>query len=194
MLRVTAGLVRGFKLEVPSEGEVRPALEMARQAIFNILGQDFEGLRVADLFAGSGIMGIEALSRGAEAALFVERDRVATACITRNLEKTRFSDRAKVMVADAFRPERYLGRGEQFDVVFVDPPFAVLEDDEGRQRLADLVREVVMSPALRDDADVVLRIARDAVFEAAGDGFGVQDDRVYGSSRVLFFSRTPRGE
>ena len=73
MLRITAGQVRGFKIDVPKSEAVRPPLEIARQAIFNILGQDLEGFIVLDLFAGSGIMGLEALSRGAEEAVFVEQ-------------------------------------------------------------------------------------------------------------------------
>jgi len=193
MLRVTSGTVRGFKLDVPKVEAVRPPLEMARQAIFNILGQDLEGFRAADLFAGSGVMGIEALSRGASAVLFVELDRAAVACIRKNLEKTRMSDKATVVPADAFHAWRYIDEAAPLDLVFLDPPFELIRAAESRERVTALVDGLFESPALAGDAVVILRVPKDASLEPLPARAVLADDRVYGQSRVLFFERAREG-
>jgi len=195
MLRVTSGTLRGFKLDVPNVEAVRPPLEMARQAVFNILGQDMEGLRVLDIFAGSGIMGIEAMSRGAASALFVEKDRAAVACMMRNLEKTKTLDCARVITADAYQPKRFLKAGDEFDLVFLDPPFAVFADAESRARLNTLVDALLSSPSLAPGATVILRMPRAAHLEPLASLAAVDDDRSYGHSRILFLRRAaPPGE
>ena len=194
MLRVTSGMLRGFKLEVPKSASVRPPLEMARQAVFNILGQDLEGLRVADLFAGSGVIGIEALSRGAVHVLFVEKDRDAVGCIKRNLEKTRMAGNAAVVAADAFHTRRYLLDGEVFDLVFIDPPFAASREADSRAHLVGLIDELFSSPALAPGALLIIRVPSRGPVELQPSRAMLDDDRVYGSSRILFFRRAAEGE
>jgi 16S rRNA (guanine966-N2)-methyltransferase len=194
MLRVTSGILRGFKMEVPDVAEVRPPLEMARQAVFNILGQDLEGMRVLDLFAGSGIMGIEALSRGAERAVFVEKDRLAIGTIERNLQKAKMTDIAVVVRADAFRTERYLATERGMDIVFVDPPFEMIRMEEERRRIAELVDALYASPALAQDATVIVRVPKGEALEPGPVSAVVDDDRQYGHSRILFFARAAGGD
>jgi len=197
MLRVTSGTLRGFKLQVPKSKAVRPPLEMARQAVFNILGQDLEGFRVVDVFAGSGIMGIEALSRGADAVLFVEKDRAAAACIAGNLEKTRMTERAEIFTGDAFYPARYLAARNEpgrvgrppFDLVFLDPPFAFLTDPNDRARLKALIADLFASDGLAADATVILRVPKQIPFDETLESAVIDDDRTYGHSRVLFLGR-----
>jgi len=193
MLRVTAGTLRGLKLAVPDERAVRPALEMTRQAIFNILGQDFDGLRVADLFAGSGIMGIEAMSRGAAAAVFVERDRAGAACIRKNLEKARLTDAAEVIASDVFHPARYLDAAAPFDLVFIDPPFDTMRNSDGQRRMNSLLSALFDSPAIAQAADVVLRLPEKCDFRVEDPRILLYDDRTYGQSRVIFLCRRPQG-
>jgi 16S rRNA (guanine966-N2)-methyltransferase len=117
-MRVVAGEYRGRRLSAPSGG-VRPTADRVREALFSMLG-DVAGDRVLDLFAGSGALGIEALSRGAGSALFVERDRTAVTTIRRNLE-TVGAREAEVRRQDALA---FLAACEDaFDLVFVDPPY-----------------------------------------------------------------------
>lgn len=165
MLRVTSGSLKGLKIDVPRAEAVRPPLEMARQAIFNILGQDIEGWRVVDLFAGSGIMGIEALSRGAEFALFVEKERASSAVISANLEKARMSKKSQVVSADAFATARYLRGVKGIDAVFLDPPFAMIRSAQSLERVKGLIDALFESPALKTEAIVVLRIPGEVPFE-----------------------------
>lgn len=118
-LTITAGVHRGRRLRVPPG--VRPTTDRVRAAVFDaLLGPPPE--RVLDLYAGSGAFGIEALSRGAAHACFIERSRRAVAAIRRNLESLDLGDSAQVVVGDARRPS--LARGAPFGLVFADPPYA----------------------------------------------------------------------
>ncbi len=189
MLRVTSGSVRGFKLEVPHLDSVRPPLEMLREAIFNILGQDLSGWRVADLFAGCGIMGIEALSRGAEFVLFVEKNRTAAAVITRNLEKVRLLDRARVVTGNAFRAPRHIEREGPIDLVFVDPPFRATSVAYSQAKVLELVGDLLISESLSESASVILRLPANIIPQQPPPGVALRDQRVYGNSRVVFFEK-----
>jgi 16S rRNA (guanine966-N2)-methyltransferase len=125
-LRVIAGRFRGRKLEAPRGQTTRPTADRVRQALFDVLGP-LDGARVLDLYAGTGALGIEALSRGAARAVFVESDRAALASIRRNLEALGLDEAATVLpvaVERAAKPLRDLG---PFDLVLCDPPWAALE-------------------------------------------------------------------
>jgi 16S rRNA (guanine966-N2)-methyltransferase len=117
-VRVVAGEFKGRRLVAPRGSRTRPTADRVREAVFSMLG-DVSGARVLDLYAGSGALGIEALSRGAESAVFVERDRAALAALDRNLEAT--GARGAVRRQDV---ARFLARPEgTFDLVFCDPPY-----------------------------------------------------------------------
>ena len=124
--RVIAGLARGIRLDAPGAG-TRPLGDRVKQTMFAILEPDLPGARVLDLFAGSGAGGIEALSRGAQHATFVERDLAATRVIASNLERTHLAGTAAdVITAEAVRwlQRRGAGPGPGYDIVFADPPYA----------------------------------------------------------------------
>lgn len=120
-MRVVAGIAKGRRLVAPRGDATRPTSDFVREAIFNSLTSyvDFDSATVLDLFAGTGAMGIEALSRGAAHATFVEQHRHALVAIRKNLDSTGFTDRATVITADATRASLPLS-----DVAFVDPPYA----------------------------------------------------------------------
>jgi len=121
-MRVTGGTAKGARLRTLAGSETRPTADMVRKAIFDILGGSVEGARVLDLFAGSGALGIEALSRGAAEAVFVELSREACSIVLDNLRETGVRDRGVVRRRDA---ERFIGRPstEPFDLAFLDPPY-----------------------------------------------------------------------
>jgi len=125
-MRIIAGSHKGARLFAPKGLDTRPTGDRAREAAFNLIGSVVDGARVLDLYAGSGAMGLEALSRGAETAVFVERDRAAAEAILRNLDKLGFAgatvlrdDAARVLAADA-------ASGRRYDLVLVDPPYRML--------------------------------------------------------------------
>lgn len=122
-VRLIGGKWRGTRLDVPDAPGLRPTSDRVRETLFNWLMPVLPGARVLDLFAGSGALGLEALSRGAASAVLVERDRALATALTRTLSRLEGGDAAEVINADALG---WLanGRGERFDLAFLDPPFA----------------------------------------------------------------------
>jgi 16S rRNA (guanine966-N2)-methyltransferase len=124
-MRVVAGELRGRRLSAPTDGSIRPTTDKVREAIFNALTSldAIVDVRVADLYAGSGALGIEALSRGATHCTFVERGRIALATLHDNIAELRLGDRARVVVGDAIAVAPRLDA----DLVFADPPYDFAE-------------------------------------------------------------------
>ncbi|HET9248999.1 MAG TPA: RsmD family RNA methyltransferase [Actinomycetota bacterium] len=124
-----AGSAKGVRLGAVPRG-VRPVSDMAREGLFSSLGADVPGARILDLYAGTGAVAIEALSRGAERATLVERDRSALAAIRENLARARVAERAEVVASDVLpfltRDDKPL---ERFDLVFADPPYAMGQEE-----------------------------------------------------------------
>ena len=119
-MRVIAGTAGGMRLAVP-ETDVRPTMDRVKAAIFSSLHTGIEGARVLDLFAGTGALGIEALSRGAASALFVEENRAAVLAIEENFTRTKLRGRVRKQEVFAFLESA--GSRERFDVIFADPPY-----------------------------------------------------------------------
>jgi 16S rRNA (guanine966-N2)-methyltransferase len=122
-MRIIAGEWRGRAIEAPPGRSTRPTADRVRESLFSMLASrlgSFEDLRVADLYAGSGALGLEALSRGAAAATFIEAERDAAAAIRRNAGKLGASERVRIIVGSALA----LPRSEPFDLIFADPPYA----------------------------------------------------------------------
>lgn len=122
-MRVVSGTARGRRLKAPAGRTTRPTADKVKEAIFDLLRLELNGCLVLDLFAGSGALGIEALSRGAKRAVFVEKDRVALRFLEANLEACSMWDRAEVVKADAIRFLRRGSRGTRFGLVLADPPY-----------------------------------------------------------------------
>jgi 16S rRNA (guanine966-N2)-methyltransferase len=121
-MRIIAGEWRGRAIEAPPGHGTRPTADRVRESLFSMLASrlgSFEDLRVADLFAGSGALGLEALSRGAAAATFVEAERDAVAAIRRNADKLGASERVRIVIGSALA----LPRSEPFELIFADPPY-----------------------------------------------------------------------
>lgn len=141
-MRIIAGELRGRRIAAPAGREVRPTADRVREALFSSLGGRVMGARVLDLFAGSGALGLEALSRGAVAAVFVERARPVIEVLRRNIDALGMADRARVIPGDAAAALGALARrGETFEVVFLDPPYrgGALEDALGRLAAANVL-------------------------------------------------------
>ena len=159
-MRIIGGLARGRQLFCPTGLEVRPAQDKIREAVFNILAKVVEGSIVLDLFAGTGSLGIEALSRGARQCVFVERDARAVQALRKNLELTGFATRGTILKRDAFKclPELQKG-GMRFGLVFIDPPYALWERPKEGQGLFDLVSALGSGgeSLLENDAIAVVR-------------------------------------
>ncbi len=123
-MRVIAGSARRLRLKTIEGLETRPTTDRIKETLFNILNFDLPGCRFLDLFAGSGGIGIEALSRGAKEAVFVDSGKAQTECIRENLSSTGFTGSARVIKSDAVSAVKSLSKeGERFDIIYMDPPY-----------------------------------------------------------------------
>lgn len=183
-MRVIAGSARGKKLKAPKGTTTRPPLDRVKEAMFGILGDAVAGARVLDLFAGSGSLGIEALSRGAAEAVFVDDDTAAITVIKENLAALGLAGRARVKKASvgAYLQRNADGDGP-FDLIFLDPPFRISLIDIGK------IFEVLQADGLPTGSGiVVLRVyAKREIVDFPG--FALAKDRSYGDSRLLFYGR-----
>ena len=177
-MRVIAGTHRGRRLRAPRGTSTRPTSDRVREALFSMAG-DCTGAIVLDLFAGSGAMGIEALSRGAATATFVDSDPDAAACVRANLNTCGLADRARVLVRDwrialAMESER----GVRFDLCLVDPPYSLLAG------VSDSLPRA-LAPVLAEYATVIIEgPAKGPVPTLDGIRVIERTDRSYGSTRV----------
>ncbi len=179
-LRIIGGRLRGSKIEVAASPGLRPTPERLRETLFNWLQPWIDGARCLDLFAGSGVLGIEAGSRGAASVVLVERDPALAARISANLQRLKMPGTVKCMAASGF-----LGQpAEPFDIVFVDPPFAANCWSEIAQMLAQ-------GAWLADNALIYLESPRDSVIEVAAD-WRVLRETSAASVRALLYQRQAR--
>jgi len=181
-MRIIGGVAGGRRIRAPRGTGTRPTTGRVREALFSVLsGQlgGFSGVVVLDLFAGSGALGLEALSRGADAALFVERKPAAARVVRENVTHLGFEDRARVWTAPVAAALVRLGRsGERFDLVFCDPPYA---HDPG-PLLASLVGAGVLAP----DALLTLEHAPGRA-PAPPHGLDIAWKRRYGDSALTLY-------
>lgn len=179
-MRIIAGAARGTQLFAPKGQDTRPTQDRVKESLFNILRAEVEGATVLDLFAGSGALALEALSRGAAKAALVDRDREAMACIRRNVEKLRFEDRTELLFCDWTQALPKLRQsGYRFDLVFLDPPYKMTEAGEICQRL-------YAEGLLKPDALTVVE-HRAGAAPALDAPFETCDARVYRDTEVHFY-------
>jgi 16S rRNA (guanine966-N2)-methyltransferase len=182
-LRVIAGAAKGRKLKMPPGEGTRPVMDRVKQAVFNIVAEDIEGAAFLDLFAGSGSVGIEALSRGAARASFIENDAVAVRTIQANLTLTGFSAQARVVRSDVFIYLRNEPR-EGFDFVYIAPP-------QYHNLWAETLNMLDARPALvNPDGLAIIQIDPREFTELALRHFELVDQRKYGNTRLCFYERT----
>ena len=175
-MRIIAGERKGHTIYAPRGRETRPTSDRVRENIFNIVAPWVEGARVLDLYAGSGAMGLEALSRGAERAVFVESDPDAVRAIERNLDKLRLTG-ARVVRHDAVTGlAQEANAGRKYDLVLADPPYAMTNYDSLSRYLPGVLAE-----------DGLLVFESAAKTEPELPGLTVRTSRKYGSTRVTVF-------
>jgi 16S rRNA (guanine966-N2)-methyltransferase len=185
-MRITGGRLGGRALVAPADERVRPTADKVRQAVFNILahndfgrGISLEGARVADLFAGTGAMGTEAISRGAAFCLFVDDSAESRALLRRNVEALSLTGVTKIWRRDATKlGPMAAGSGGPFDLVFLDPPYR-------KDLIALALESLVAGQWLAPNAICIAEMAQEDSLPAAAD-FVLLDERVYGDSRVVF--------
>ena len=187
-MRITGGTWRGRRLRTLPGKEVRPTSDKVRQALFNILGARVTDAAVLDLFAGSGSLGLEALSRGAARATFVETGRRALEVIRRNVETLACEGRVTVRRIDLLASPAPLRELDgPFDVVFIDPPYRVTETVDPGSKLGTMLEMLWRDGVAGKGGLVVLEHDRRATLSEAWRDFRVSDTRTWGDTSVSFF-------
>jgi 16S rRNA (guanine966-N2)-methyltransferase len=183
-MRVIAGSAGGVRLAVPKRG-VRPTMDRVKAAIFSSLGDSVASARILDLFAGSGALGIEALSRGSSSAVFVEEDRQSAEVIERNLAKTKLKGRVRQQ--NVFDFLRHADGAETFQIIFADPPYETTK--HGESYTAKLVTNEVL-PRLLDSSGVFVLEKRPNEILTEMKLWRIVRRKTYGATEVLFLSAT----
>ena len=182
-MRVIAGIAGGVRLDVP-RADVRPTMDRVKAAIFSSLGEEIIGARVLDLFAGTGALGIEALSRGAASVLFVEENSAAIAAIERNLARTKLEGRVRRQ--DVFAFLRSTQAREPFKIIFADPPYEKARS--GGEFTSLLLEDPHLTEMLEPFGIFVLE-RRSAERMPRMPLWNVARARAYGATEVLFLQR-----
>ena len=176
-LRVISGSARGRKLSAPEGLDTRPTTERVKESIFNIISPYLPATNILDLFAGSGAMGIEALSRAGHHAVFVEQDEKALSVIKKNLQDTRLYDRAEVIRTDAFSFLQH--NAVRFDIIFLDPPY-------NKGLLTKAMDEIYRLSLLSDNGIIVAESEYGGELPS-GNGFDLIKQAKYGKTVVSVF-------
>jgi len=181
-LRIISGSLRGKKLHTVRGMKVRPTADRLRESIFNILSSRIHKAVVLDLFAGTGAFGIEAISRGAEYAVFIDNSREALSVIARNIEACAFSNRTKIVKWDIERNLNCIKSFNQaFNLVFIDPPY-------NQNIINPSLSNLFKSGSLATGACVVLEHSAAEPLPADLGAFEIEDQRKYGKTLVSFLS------
>jgi 16S rRNA (guanine966-N2)-methyltransferase len=182
-MKVIAGDLKGRRLITPAGDMVRPTGARAKEALFSIIGDKIVGATFVDVFCGTGNIGIEAISRGAGQAVFIERNPRVAEILRRNIEGLGLSDRSRVMTLDALKAIRALGRrGEAADFVFLDPPYGYL-------RVSEIMFAVADGGLVATGGTVIWQHAAKTTPAAAYGDLEIETTRIYGDTGVSFFKK-----
>ncbi len=182
-MRVIGGHARGRRLKVPKGRNLRPTSARVKEALFNILPHDLSGAKVLDLFAGTGNVTIEALSRGAAEAILIDSSKESGKVIRENLRRLRLADRTKVWIVPVIRAVKLLAhRGETFDLIFLDPPYE-------QRWVATTVKAIAEGALLRRTGVLIAEHSLREELQSRYGGLVLVDQRRYGSTLLAFFKQ-----
>lgn len=178
-MRVISGSARGRKLIALSGLDTRPTTDRVKESVFNIIAPYLPAKKVLDLFAGSGALGIEALSRGSEQCVFVENSKDAMAVVSKNLELARVAERAEKFFGDAFS---YIGRTNIcFDIIFLDPPY--------NTGLLNRATELIAEKNLLSDDGIIVAESEFMGEEPVVNGFEIVKRAKYGKTVIFVLKK-----
>ncbi len=184
-MRVITGAARGVRLKTPDGELTRPTAERVKEAVFSIIQFEIEGRRALDLFAGTGQLGIEALSRGAARAVFVDARKEAVALVRENLRRAKLSERAQLIQSDYLA---YLSRcRERFDLIFLDPPYAEKFLENSLQKISEI-------DILADCGIIITERPVEKAHPGRFPGLDAGRDYRYGKTVITVYRRTDGAE
>ena len=185
-MRVIAGSAKRLRLKTVEGMGTRPTTDRIKETLFNMIAHGLADISFLDLFAGSGAIGIEALSRGAKNAVFVEENKKAAACIKENLEFTRLDDRAEILQCDVFAALRRMEGQKHFDYVFMDPPY----DRQLEKRVLEALKD---SSLIDEETLLIVEASLSTDFSYLEDlGYHLIKKKEYKTNMHVFLERAER--
>lgn len=182
-MRIIAGKARSLPLKTVEGMNTRPTTDRIKETLFNMLQTRIGGCVFLDLFSGSGGIGLEAISRGAHQAYFVENNKKAAACIQENIRFTKFDKQCQLMCMDAFAAVRSLEGKEVFDIVFMDPPYDQLHEKNILETLKD-------SSIIDEDTLIIVEASLHTTFEYVEElGFEIVKTKKYKTNQHVFIQK-----
>lgn len=175
-MRVISGSARGKKLCTLEGQDIRPTLDRVKESIFNMIAFDLPNATVLDLFCGSGALGIEALSRGADHATFVDSSSASLSVTKRNLDDTRLTFRASTVLSDSLQFLKTTK--ETYDMIFIDPPYE-------SSLYQDVLDCILSCNLLKPDGQVVVELDKEMTPSFSTDGFSEKREKTYGRVKIL---------
>jgi RNA methyltransferase, RsmD family len=183
-LRVISGIAKGKRLKAPTGLNTRPITDMIKEALFNVLGSRVMGARFLDLFAGSGSVGIEALSRGAHKVIFVDYSNEAVKIVKENIDNCKFSDGYQILRNDVFKALGLLERqNARFDLIYVDPPFT------NEKIFNEVMVAIDAIDILEPDGIIIIRAPRRKEMPVMFNGLNKYRSSHYGESSLHYYCR-----
>ncbi len=190
-MRIIAGKKARYKLISPKDKTTRPIPDMVKEALFSILGKEIENKTVADLFSGTGSIGLEAVSRGAAHAVFVDMDREAVIRLKQNIDKLEFHNESTVVSADIFKfglpNDRFSGGHSDYDIVFCDPPFPLARETDEQSKLGKLMAKI--NKQVKPGATVIVRNEKKFPMLDTYADLKIYDRRTYGIMTLNFYKK-----
>lgn len=182
-MRVIAGTARSLNLKTPAGLDTRPTTDRIKETLFNMLMPYLSGAVFVDLFSGSGAIGIEAISRGARKAYFVENNQKALDCINENIVHTRFQEQSVVLKQDVFSALRGSIK-DDVDIIFMDPPY----NQEYEKRALEILKDC---PYVTEDTLIIVESTLDTDFDYVSSyGFSVTKEKLYKTNKHVFIKRS----
>ena len=183
-MRIIAGKARRLPLRTLPGRDTRPTTDRIKETLFNILAPDLEGAYFLDLFAGSGQIGLEAVSRGSAYCVFVDNNRKACDVIRENMEFTKLAGQCMVMNTDAVSALRQLEGKYRFDLIFLDPPY-------NQELEAEILSYLAHSTLVKDSATIIVEADEHTDFSYVGSlGYTLQKEKLYKTNKHVFLSLT----
>lgn len=182
-MRIISGSRRGLILETPDGLDTRPTSDRIKETLFNMIAFDIPDCNFLDLFSGSGQMGIEALSRGAAKAVFIEKDKKALNSISNNLKKAKLTEEAVVYSEDVFSGLNRLKASEPFDIIFMDPPYNKLIEKQVLEQLKD-------KSFVNEDTLIIVEASLETDFSyISALGYAITKEKTYKTNKHIFLKR-----
>ncbi len=181
-MRIIAGEYRSRIIKTPKNNKTRPTTDKIREALFNVIGPYFDGGRLLDIFAGSGAVAIEGLSRGFDKAVLIDKDVEAIRCIKENIKQLDISDRCFVINNDYKKALFKLKGTQRFDLIYIDPPYRFIEYE-------DLIKLLVSCDLLDHLALIIIETTKDQILNDRYNDIIKYKESIYGISKLTYYQK-----